>query len=106
MKQTTKRKIAREIVILFSCGVIIGVTFTVFWAINKIYKNKTEQLQIEISNLTHDIDSIQSTFPKLKSFQDIITGEVPVDFLIEDKFIPTPEEVLGTEQEIKRATNI
>lgn len=106
MKQTTKRKIAREIVILFSCAVIIGLAWTAFWAINKTHKNKAEQLQIQISNLTHEIDSIQSTFPKLKSFEEIVTGAVPVDYLIVHKFIPTPEEVLGTEQEIERARNI
>lgn len=106
MKQTTKRKIAKEIVILFSCAVLTGLTWTIFWTINKVHKSKLEQLKIEISNLTHDIDSIQTTFPKLKSFQDLITGKVPVEYLIEDKFIPTPEEVLGTEQEKERATNI
>jgi hypothetical protein len=106
MKQTTKKTLAREIVILFSCSILIGLAWTIFWTVNKFHRSNVEQLQIEIYNLTNDIDSIQTTFPKIKSFQDLISGKVPVEYLIEERFIPTPEEVLGTEQEKERATNI
>ena len=71
MKQTTKRKIAREVLILFGSVVLIGLIWTIFWTTNKIRTQKTENLKIEIANYNHDIDSIQKTFPKTKSFQEI-----------------------------------
>jgi len=110
MQQSTKRKIAKEIIIFFCSVTLIGLVWAIFWSINNFNVSKTENLQKQIVFSNHDIDSIQSTFPKLKTFQDLITGKVPVEYLIEQKWekyrVPSLDELEGTEQEKERIKNI
>jgi len=80
MQQSIKRKIAKEIIIFFSSILVIGLTWTIFWTVNKVNISKTESLQDEIKTLNHAIDSIKLSFPKAKTFQEIFLGNVPGEF--------------------------
>lgn len=106
MKQTTKRKIAKEIVVIFSCAVLIGLTWTIFWLKNNYTIHQADKLQAQVEKITSDIDSIHLSFPKVIPFEKIIVGEIPVESLIEDNYIPMPDEVLGTEFDKTRISNI
>lgn len=86
MKLTSKQKIAKEIIVFFISIVIIGLTWIVFYGINKLNINKVEKLHTEITILTHNLDSIQSTFPRVQTFDEMISGKIPVEYLIKDKF--------------------
>lgn len=106
MKQSTKRKIAKEVIIFFCSATLIGLVWTIFWLISNYNIRKTENIQKQIVSCNHSVDSIKSTFPRLKTFHDLITGKVPVKYLIEEKYIPTIDEIRGTEHEQERAKNI
>lgn len=80
MQQSTKRKIAREIVILFSSILVIGMIWAFFWLVNNVNIKKTESLQQEIEILNNDIDSIKLSFPKAKTFEGLFLGKVPDEF--------------------------
>lgn len=80
MQPSTKRKIAKEIVILFSCVLVIGLTWTYFWIVNNGNINKSESLQKRIEILDHDIDSIKLSFPKAKTFDELFTDNLPDGF--------------------------
>ncbi|MGC9375264.1 MAG: hypothetical protein ACP5DQ_09515 [Bacteroidales bacterium] len=96
MKQTTKRKIAKEIIIFFISAVIVGLIWTIFWGINQFNTHKSASLQAQITNLEHETDSIQASYSKVKTFSDLITGKVPIEYLNAD---PTWEEVLPIGQD-------
>lgn len=122
MHLSTKRKIAKEIIIFFSSVVIILLTWVIFWAANKANLNKRETLQREIETLDHDIDSIKSSFPKAKSFDELFTGSLPDGFYepLDSKLpkLPTgltlirnlrkydPLEILGNDFENTTRTDI
>lgn len=94
MKQSTKKTIAKEILILFSSVVIIGAIWTVFWTLDKIKISKSENLQSQVKTLTHDIDSIQTSFPKAKTFKDLLTGLLPIEYVNHVQLnIPPPPEI-------------
>lgn len=81
MKQTTKRKIAKEIVILFSCAALMGLTWVIFWTINEFHISKAKKLDERTFNLSHDIDSIQTTFSKSKQFEKMLNVKnVPTEY--------------------------
>ena len=77
-----KRSIAIEVLILFSAVLLILLGYPVLWAINKFNLVKVENLQNQIKIRTHELDSIKVTFPKLLTFDEIIIGEVPIEYLI------------------------
>src|SRR5665213_1009922 len=105
MNQATKRKIAKEILIIFSCAIFIGLTWTIFWLKNKYNIHKVDKLQNQVAKLTIDIDSVQLLFPKVIPFKNLIVGEVPVESLIENNYVPMPQELLGTELDKTRISN-
>ena len=84
MQQSRKRLIAKEILILFSGLFIIALIWVCFWGINVFNSQSLIRTQNQIDAKNQKIDSLHSTFPKEDSFQDLITGEVPVEFLIEE----------------------
>ena len=86
MELTSKQKIAKEIIIFFISIAIIVLTWVTFWGVNKLNINKVEKLQNEFKILTHNLDSIQSTFPKVQTFDEMLKGQVPVEYLIKDNF--------------------
>lgn len=96
MRQTIKRKIAKEIIIFFTSVLIVGLIWTFFWGINQFNIHKSTSLQTQITTLKHDIDSIRDTYSKVKSFADLITGKVPVEYLIA---VPAWEETLPIGQD-------
>jgi hypothetical protein len=108
MKQTTKRKIAREIVILFSCAVLIGLIWTIFWTVNKVHRSNVEQFQIEISNLTHYIDSIQTTFSKSEYFGKMLdVKNVPTEYFNKGRLpIVIFPEIIWGESSIQQSSFI
>jgi len=97
MKQTTKRKIAREIVILFSCVALIGLTWVIFWTINEFHISRAKKLEKKASTLSHDIDSIQTTFSKSKQFEKMLdVKNVPTEYFNKGRppLILLPEIIL------------
>jgi len=83
MKQVIKIRIAKEILILFGSFIVIGLVWLVTLTINGITRNKIESLKTEINFLTRNNDSIQSTFPKSKTLDDLLIGNVPKTFYLE-----------------------
>lgn len=83
MKQVIKIRIAKEILILFGSFIVIGLVWLVTLTINSITRNKIESLKTEINFLTRNNDSIQSTFPKSKTLDDLLIGNVPKTFYLE-----------------------
>lgn len=84
MKKSVKRILAKEIIIFFSITFLIVLISTCFLLINEYNIRKTENLKNQIVKSDSNIDSIQSTFPKIKSFEEVIIGKVPVEYLIEE----------------------
>jgi hypothetical protein len=72
MKQTTKRKIASELVILFSCATLIGLTWIFFWTVNEFHISEAKKLEKKTLSLSHAIDSIQIVYSKSKLLQEIL----------------------------------
>jgi cell division protein FtsB len=106
-QQSTKRKIAKEIIIFFCFATLIGLVWTTFWIISQFHIHKTENLQEQIVSSNRRIDSIQATFPKLRSFHNLFNKDnVPKHYWLIKKDIPNIEEISGPEQERKRAKNI
>lgn len=83
MQQTIKRTIAKEIIILFSCIILIGLTWTIFLGANNYNIQKAESLSKEIFFLNQNIDSIQNTFAKAKIFEDFIDKDIRDKYLKE-----------------------
>lgn len=61
MQQKIKRKIAKEILILFTAIFLIGLVWLLIWTFNNFNNRKYESLQAEINELTLNIDSIQNS---------------------------------------------
>ncbi|RVT76627.1 hypothetical protein EOD40_08985 [Flavobacterium sufflavum] len=81
MKQITKRKVAREIIILFICSVLIGLSWVILWSINEFRISKAEKLEKKTSILSHDIDSIQTRYSKSISFEEMLDRKnVPTEY--------------------------
>lgn len=106
MKQTTKRKIAKEIVIIFICAVLIGLTWGIFWTINEFQIKKTKKLEEKTSTLSHDIDSIQATFSKSTQFEKMLDiKNVPTEYFNKGRppLILLPEIIID-ESSIQQAS--
>lgn len=83
MRHSVKLRIAKEIIILFSSLLLIGVVWLLTLAINHININRIASLKIEIELFNKTIDSIQSTFPKVQTLDRLFLSNVPKDFYIE-----------------------
>lgn len=70
-QQTTKKKIAKEILIFFFSIVFIGLVISFVWMRNLWTDNKIENLKITAFRLDSEIDSIKNTFPTIKAFENI-----------------------------------
>ncbi|MFP5082174.1 hypothetical protein [Pedobacter sp. JCM 36344] len=82
MQQSLKRKIALEIVILFSAITLVCISYAVSWYIYKSNIRKTANIQNQISALTIDIDSLKSLFPKTKTFDELFINNLPDRFYV------------------------
>lgn len=73
MKQSTKKNIAKEILIFFASSIIIGLTWSIFWIYNFQNATKVETLHNEMDIYNHRIDSIQKKLndPLLVFFNEI-----------------------------------
>lgn len=81
MKEITKKKVAREIIILFICSVFIGFSWIMLWSVNELRINKTKKLEKRTLILSHDIDSIQTRFSKSISFEEMLNWKnVPTEY--------------------------
>ncbi len=83
MRHSIKLRIAKEIIILFSSLLVIGLVWLITLTINHININRIDSLKIEIEFFNKTIDSIQSTFPKVKTLDKLFLGNVPKDFYVE-----------------------
>ncbi len=72
MKQVIKRIIAKEIIILFSSIVFIGLVWSILWLKNNYSINHLKKLKWETNLVTHKIDSLQATFSKKRSLEKIL----------------------------------
>lgn len=59
MKHTTKRKIAKEIIIFFTIVALILFSWSIFWAVNKINVKRMKKLEKQVITLNKHIDSLQ-----------------------------------------------
>ena len=80
-KFSTKQKIAKEIIILFSSFILTVIIIFFIWIINTLSVNfRSNRILKEISQLNIQCDSIKSTFPKAVPFEYIINCQLPQDF--------------------------
>nr|WP_294898577.1 hypothetical protein [uncultured Pedobacter sp.] len=75
MNYSIKRKIAKEVIIFFSCVCFLGVSWFGLWAINYFNYYNRDNIKKQITYLNYKRDSLKSTFPKLKSFEDVIVNK-------------------------------
>jgi hypothetical protein len=104
--QTNQKKIAKEILLLFSCTLLIGLIWVTFWLKNNYTINKVASLQNQVEVLTAKIDSIHSSFPKVIPFDSLVIWEDFGQPLIDKNYIPMPQEVFGSELDKTRTENI
>ena len=109
MQHSTKRKIAKEVIVFFCCIIFIGTSWVAFWTINYFNNYRRDIIKRQIIYLNYKRDSLQSTFPKLKSFEEVIVDKsAPFDpdkYLAQIKWekyrLPLVEEVIETNPELK-----
>jgi len=94
MERATKRSIAKEVVIFFSCLVLIGLTWTALWLKNNYAIRQADKLDIQVKaqvkKLTSGIDSIHLILGR-KTITAPSTSEIdPIK-----KKVPRPSEVFG-----------
>lgn len=81
MKEIIKKKVAREIIILFICSVLIGLSWIMLWSINELRISKAKKIEKRTLILSHDIDSIQTRFSKSISFEEMLDWKnVPPEY--------------------------
>lgn len=110
MQQSTKRKLAKEILIFFSSIILIGLTWSIFWLKNNFKINRTEDLKKEIIKTNTEIDSIQTTFPKENTFEAMLLKiNIPKGYFdnVRPPLIILPESTdPHRESEFSQTTNI
>lgn len=79
MQHKTKRTIAREVLILFSCILIIGLSWITILVSNRFNENKQENLQIKVDLLSREITNIKSDSYYKTSLISKFRGKVPVE---------------------------
>ena len=82
MQHKTKRTIAREVLILFSCILIIGLSWITILVSNRFNENKQENLQIKVDLLSREITNIKSDSYYKTSLISKFRGKVPVEILL------------------------
>lgn len=103
MTKSLKKNIAKEIIIFFSCTIIILLIWCVFYFVNIFNISKTENLNKQIVSLTNVIDSIQNSCSKPKSFLDLTEKDWYQYIDINDHFGSTLEKL---HSEIEENANI
>lgn len=84
MRQITKIRLAKEIIILFISIALIGLVWSIFWVKNNYNINKTVTLQNQVNKLTTDIDSIKSTFPTNGNTTEFLVDKDTVDVALKN----------------------
>lgn len=81
MKEITKKKVAREIIILFICSALIVLSWIMLWSINELRISTAKKTEKKILILSHDIDSIQTKFSKSIYFEEMLDRKnVPTNY--------------------------
>lgn len=88
MQQQIKRRIAKEVILFFASVFIVFLIWLGFWINNKYFINQFENLQNQIPSLQNFIDSTNATFPKAKTFDQMLGEGVPSQYFIDRK--PNP----------------
>lgn len=81
IKEITKKKVAREIIILFICSALIVLSWIMLWSINELRISTAKKTEKKILIFAHDIDSIQAKFSKSISFEEMLDRKnVPPEY--------------------------
>jgi hypothetical protein len=84
MRQTTKIRLAKEIVIFFLSIALIILVWSILWVNNNYNINKTITLQNKVLKLTNEIDSIKSTFPNKEDTCEFLINKDTVDVAVKN----------------------
>lgn len=86
MKKPIQRIIAKEIIIFFSAVAIVGLVCIVSLCIGWYGSYRNQKLDMELKQLSNNADSLQSLFPKVLTFEEMIVGDLPKKYKIYQEF--------------------